>query len=175
MRCMDEARQQEIAIPWNDEASFTRLLPLDGCPNAAARFHRPDIWHTIHLGIGKAFISSAMAIIQQAVPGNNVDLRFQQITSNYKEFCKERHFVKFLTKLDKRTFNVGSAAEEPSGGWNKASVTSTLAEFLEYLTVLYKNELEALDDARVIYIVSCVKNMLFFFSNPPTYKSVFKH
>lgn len=153
---MDEARQREILQPWEHETSFTELLPLDGCHNAAARFHRPDIWHTIHLGVGKAFISSSMAILEQVIPGSNIDDRFKQITVDYKEFCRDRHLVRFLTKLDKRTFNVGGPLEEPTGGWNKASVTSTLAEFLEYMTIRYADGLKALNDERVPYIVTCL-------------------
>ena len=156
IQCMDEARQKEILQPWDHEASFTELLPLDGCHNAASRFHRPDIWNTIHLGVGKAFISSSMAILQQAIPASNIDDRFKQITADYKEFCRDHHLVRFVTKLDKRTFNVGGPLEEPVGGWNKASVTSTLAEFLEYMTIRYADGLEALNDERVAYIVTCL-------------------
>ncbi len=151
---MRDATIREIAPPWDDEAAFTQLLPLDGCPNSAARFHRPDIWHTVHLGIGKSFISSSMAIVQQAVPGSNIDVRFKQITLDFRAFCTSRKLVKYLSKLDKRTFNVGGALEEPTGGWNKASVTSTLAEFLEHMCGKYANELRALGDVRVTYIVT---------------------
>ena len=131
-RSIDEAHAHEIAAPWNKESNFTKALPLDGGPNARARFHRPDIWHCIHLGVGKAFISSAFTVLQQAIPGSNVDIRFQSISEEYRVFCRARKLTPFLTKLDKFTFNAFGPMEEPAGSWNKASVTSTLGLFLEH-------------------------------------------
>ena len=133
-----------------------RTATFGWVPQCSSPFPPPWHWHTIHLGVGKAFISSSMAILQQVIPGSNIDDRFKQITVDYKEFCRDRHLVRFLTKLDKRTFNVGGPLEEPTGGWNKASVTSTLAEFLEYMTIRYADGLKALNDERVPYIVTCL-------------------
>lgn len=157
MQCMKISREVDIELPWaeHEETVFTQLLPLDGCPNAAPRFHRPDIWHAIHLGVGKSFISSSFAILQGCIPGTNVDLRFQQITKDFRDFCKAKKLTPFVRKLDKHTFNVGGPLEEPTGSWNKASLTSTLGLFLEHMTVAYKNELAELGDERTPYIVTC--------------------
>ncbi|CAK9083419.1 unnamed protein product, partial [Durusdinium trenchii] len=143
-RSIDEAHAHEIAAPWNKESNFTKALPLDGGPNARARFHRPDIWHCIHLGVGKAFISSAFTVLQQAIPGSNVDIRFQSISEEYRVFCRARKLTPFLTKLDKFTFNAFGPMEEPAGSWNKASVTSTLGLFLEHCCEVFGDELHEL-------------------------------
>lgn len=73
---MQHAQAHEIAVPWNEgeEANFTKLLLVDGCCNARARFHQLDIWHGVHLGIGKSFIASAMDLVQKATP---VEERFK--------------------------------------------------------------------------------------------------
>ena len=154
-RSIDEAHAHEIAAPWNKESNFTKALPLDGGPNARARFHRPDIWHCIHLGVGKAFISSAFTVLQQAIPGSNVDIRFQSISEEYRVFCRARKLTPFLTKLDKFTFNAFGPMEEPAGSWNKASVTSTLGLFLEHCCEVFGDELHELGlrDHRVTFIV----------------------
>ena len=153
-QCMKDAAIEDIPIPWDDDAetAFTKLLPLYGCVNERARFHRPDLWHAVHLGVGKSFLSSSMSVIQKAIPGNNVDACFRQVTEDYRAFCKARHLTPFVTKLDAYTFGVGGPMEEPSGGWNKASLTSTISEFLEHFLTLYPEELENLNDVRVPYI-----------------------
>ena len=156
---MKQASQEEIDLPWDDaesETQFTRLLPLYGGVNSKAKFHRPDLWHAIHLGIGKAFLASSMTVIQKGIPGSNVDVRFKQITIHYRQFCKERHLTPYVTKLEGSTFGVGGPLEEPSASWNKASLTSTLSEFLEHLLALYPTEMERLNDDRVKFIEPCM-------------------
>lgn len=155
---MDEARREEIELPWeeNEEASFTKLLPLRGGVNARARFHRPDLWHAVHLGVGKAFIASCMAILQKSLPHSNIEERFREISSEYRSFCRDRRLQPFLTKVDKFTYNVLGPKEEPSAGWNKASLTSTMADFLEHLTGVYADRLEALGDERTKFMVAWI-------------------
>ena len=145
-RCVTETTYKEIYLPWpkGSESLFTKVLTLNGSVNSRAQFHRPVLWHGVHLGVGKAFLVSAMSVFQKAIPGNNVDVRFERISSHYSEFCKQR-------RLDPSTFGVGGPMEEPSAGWNKTSLTSTLSKYLEYLISLYREPLNNMNE-RFTYI-----------------------
>ena len=93
---MREAHASGCEPPWETEASFTRLLWHDLAPNGKQRFHRPDVWHTVLLGVGKQFVASAMSILQKALPERSIPARFQHLAHDYAQFCKENHHQKYV-------------------------------------------------------------------------------
>ena len=60
---MDTSHMVDLPPPWERECAMTRELYHDGAPNGKARFHCIDIWHSIHLGIGKAYVASAVMML----------------------------------------------------------------------------------------------------------------
>ena len=60
---MSKSHVEPLPLPWEREAAFTRLLLKDSAPNGAARFHKPDLWHTFHLGVGKSWVASSLLLL----------------------------------------------------------------------------------------------------------------
>ena len=163
LRCMQDALENEFPVPWETEAAFTRMLLVNAAPNGKCTFHRPDLWHTVNLGVGKTFVGGAVSVLEKAFPGRNRALRYAQLNSDYSAFCRSNHLQKYLTKIDARTFNI-SASEEPTGTWNKASVTSNMCRFLEHLCATYKEQILALEDDRTKFIdtLPCIQMYTIF-------------
>ena len=116
--------------PWTLEPPFSRLLLHDGAPNGAARFHCLDIWHCVHLGIGKSWCASGAMELQKIIPESSVDRRLEVLSKLYKDFCKRERLSPVLTKIDIHTFG-GPGVKERNGAWNKACITSNMFLFLE--------------------------------------------
>ena len=85
---MQESHEQELPVPWDREAPFTRLLLKDASVNGAARFHKPDLWHAVHLGVGKSWAASAFLMLAAQLPGPNIDKKFDtsHTTKSKEEF-----------------------------------------------------------------------------------------
>lgn len=150
---MEQAASEEIDEPWLSAPYFASLPFHDLSPNGLSRFLKPDIWHTIHLGVGKDFISSSIAVLEKALPGRSIPARFAQLERDYFDFCTETRRPKYLTKVNKHTFNcLGNV--EPAATWNKAQVTATMGCFLEHVCQRYKNNIDAMDDSRTRYIAT---------------------
>ena len=126
---MRQAYAMEIERPWVQEGILTQKLLHDGAVNGKSRFHKYDLWHSFHLGVGKHWLGAGMLLVQLKVPGSNVDDRFGFISSAYLEFCRRTKITKIVGKLDQHLF--GSTLPEPIGGWSKAAVTSNICLFLE--------------------------------------------
>ena len=127
---MEASLRIENPVPWSHVPPFARLLLHDGGPNGAARFHHLDIWHCVHLGIGKSWCASGAMELQKLITESNVDRRLEVLSRLYKEFCKREHLAPVLTKIDIHTFG-GPGVKERNGAWNKACVTSNMFLFLE--------------------------------------------
>lgn len=74
---MDSSHIVDLPPPWERECAMTRELYHDGGPNGKSKFHLIDIWHSIHLGIGKAYVcsqcSAAAAKVDPRVHGRQKD------------------------------------------------------------------------------------------------------
>ena len=126
---MRAAREGPIQIPWIREGVLTRKLFHDNSVNGKARFHKYDLWHSFHLGVGKLWLGAGMMILQNKVPGSNIDDRFAYISSAYEKFCRDNKITRIVGKLHQHLF--GSTLPEPEGTWSKAALTSNLCLFLE--------------------------------------------
>lgn len=127
---MKESHERELPIPWDREAPFTRLLLKDASVNGAARFHKPDLWHAVHLGIGKAFAASAFLMLAAQMPGSNIDKKFEVLNASFQAFCKREKITKYISRLDKFLCG-GGGSNDAIGTWNKAAVTTNLCLFIE--------------------------------------------
>ena len=88
MRSSDPAflATENQELPWNREAVFTKLLM---CEVAKPEFYKIDLFHTVTLGIGKSFAASCLAILQELNNGSSIELRMQELTASYLEFCRD--------------------------------------------------------------------------------------
>ena len=150
-RGMAESRHHPIPVPWLRESPMTRKLLHDGSCNGKARFHKMDIWHGFHLGIGKSWAAAGLLIIQDFFEGGSMDERFKQLTRMYQTFCKQQKLDKIISKID-RYVRGGGGSNEPLGTWNKAAVTSNLCLLIEHFFV--ENPDAVNHDDRTRYMVT---------------------
>ena len=127
-RAMDESHLHELPLPWDRESPLTRELLVDDAPNGKCRFYCLGPWHSIHLGVGKTWISGGVMLLQKLVPQSNVDLRIAQIASDYRDYCRREKLDPIIQRIDVATFGTTT---DPSGAWSKAAVTSNFFMFLE--------------------------------------------
>ena len=91
-----------------------------------------DIFHTFHLGVGKYFLGSVLAILSNFESGN-VERRFQQLTAKFREWCKRTGHTMIVSKLTKDLITWEATTDYPFGSWFKADLTTTLMEWIESL------------------------------------------
>ena len=135
-----------------------------------SRFHCLDVWHSLHLGVGKAWAASGIMMLQKYLPESNVDLRIAVFAAGYREFCRRMKLDPVIRKIDVHTFG-GGGSEEPNGCWNKACITSNFLMFLEdFLSKhpeLLVTEENRVFDPRIILVERVYSNVLdilvFFF------------
>ncbi|CAK9090772.1 unnamed protein product, partial [Durusdinium trenchii] len=148
-RLIRAARTCGTPPPWDVEPAWTRLLH-DESPGGAQRFHRPDVWHTVHMGIGKAWVASSVKYVQFLTGESSVDKRVAVLSDDYMSFCEENSKVKYLKKFEAHTF--GLKAPEPAASWNKAHLTATLMQWLQSYLEKFKDACDA--DLRLRFIAA---------------------
>lgn len=74
-------------VPWDSVAPF-HSLPAQ--PSLRTYLFRPDVFHCWHLGHGRYFASSALALLQVWEPGTSVDTRLQSLTQKWLAYCRAR-------------------------------------------------------------------------------------
>ncbi len=127
---MDESHKIILPDPWEVEASMTRHLMIDQSPNGKCRFHFMDVWHALHLGVGKSYAASGLLLLTKTIEETNQDRKIAVLSSGYRDFCKRHKLDPVIKKIDKFTLGGGGSAE-PNGSWNKAAVTSNMLLFME--------------------------------------------
>jgi hypothetical protein len=127
---MEMSYTVDLEPPWNKESPLTKLLVHDGGPNGKNRFHCLDLWHSVHLGVGRSWVASGARMLQKLIPESNVDKRVAAIGRQYMLFCRQNKIDPVLRKIDIHTFG-GPGGKERNGSWNKAAVTSNFMLFLE--------------------------------------------
>ena len=144
---------EPVAPPWVVEPSWTKFPLQNLDANGKARFFRPDIWHTIQMGVGKDFASSALSLLVREVPASSIDDRFGIISNEYIAWCKKFRKTKYVNKLDKRMIGGGGLQDEPYGTWNKAALTVTILEFLQFYCGENKEWLLTHEDTRYRFLL----------------------
>ena len=157
-----QSYREENPPPWQDEPIWTQLLMQDEGWNGKCRFFRPDIWHVVHMGLGKDFAASSMVLLTRILPHGNVDGRFEFFSQEYLSWCKQFHKVKYVNKIDKRSVGGAGVRDEPYGSWNKAALTVTILEFIEYFCNMHKDQLLHAEDVRLRYVCAAVKALNVF-------------
>ena len=119
------------SLPWLRTPQLLQHLPH----NVAfpASFFKIDIWHTIHMGIGKSFINSAMTLALDLFDSRGVVGQLEQLTASYLQWCKQNKMAPYITKITKDTLTWKKRADEPAGSWNKGSLTTQFCCWFEAL------------------------------------------
>ena len=119
-------------LPWNDTPVLLKHLPFDLAN--PSEFFQPDIWHTVHLGVGKCFAASTITVIvcnMQCYSAMNMEQRWEAVSAAYLGWCKSSRRQSYITKIAPSTVNYN----EPGGAvgaWHKGAVTTNMLLFLEH-------------------------------------------
>ena len=162
---IQESYRRLLPEPWVEESPWTTLLLTDQSPQGKCRYWKPDIWHTVHLGIGKDFVASGLVLTLPLMEGTNMEQRFEHMSHLYTLYCKCNKKVRYIGKIDKDTLGGSGKNDEPSGSWNKASVTVNLLQFLQHLSEKYKHGFQT--NARLKFVDSWLhlwQLFIYFFS-----------
>ncbi len=108
------------------------LLQLPHIPACEPAFFAFDLWHAYHLGVGKSFLASALALVSDCMGSSNVDGRFAEVTAEYLSFCDSTRRSPFLTVITQMTIGWPDRATYPNGLWSKGHITTTLSKFFSH-------------------------------------------
>lgn len=123
----DWVRTIGIKDPWDRTPSILATLPHD-LKNPAEHF-KVDVWHCVHLGLGKSFVSSVVQLTLPFVPATNNDERFQWLTGHYKSFCKRTKRQPHVTKITPYLVSFGDKTGAV-GCWHKGALTTVLLAWI---------------------------------------------
>ena len=119
------------SLPWRQTPELLQHLPHN--PSFPASFFCIDIWHTVHAGVGKSFISSAIVLALDLFPERGIDSKLERATNNYFAWCRLNGVQPYLARITKDTITWKKQSDEPAGAWNKGNVTSLLCRWFEAL------------------------------------------
>ena len=109
--------------------SWPSLLRLPHEEDKPARFFQFDLWHSYHLGLGKTFLGSLLALLSDRQPGGSIDVRFQRLTNLYLQWAEEHRMTPYITSLTKEAIQWPDRKSYPQGNWSKGHVTTTMLKF----------------------------------------------
>ena len=127
------ARWKETMYDPNDQWFVTvpALLQLPHEPSKPSSFFGFDLWHSFHLGCGKTYAASVLAMISQRMEGSNIDRRFKELTNMYLDYCKETHQSPYVTVITQSSIGWPDTKTFPNGQWSKGHVTTLMFKFIE--------------------------------------------
>ena len=116
------------------ESPFTSDPPYLRVPHNIAEPEKMwafDLFHAFHLGMGKDFLGSGLAILSDYEVAGNVDERFELLTARYLSWCASKALPAYLTTISKHSLKWPSRANFPTGSWHKGDLTKVLMLFFE--------------------------------------------
>ena len=109
--------------------------PLEQVPHPPGRLGLLwsfDVFHCWHLGVGKYFLSSFIAILSELQPESSVDDRFEILSQLFLDFCLAHKKQPHVSKISKELIGWGTTTTFPTGGWHKGALTTVLMEWMEW-------------------------------------------
>ena len=115
--------------PWSVEPELASLLHEPGKKAALFQF---DLFHCVHLGVGRNLVGAIVGLLSELEPGSKVDDRFDTLSGKFMGSCKRNHQTPYITKLSKESIGWGVSAQNyPSAQWHKGNVTTTVLAWIE--------------------------------------------
>ena len=109
------------------------LLDLPKDPTDLPALWAWDLFHTWHLGCGRTFLSSCIAVLaSSALFEGSIDTRLSTVSDLFENWCKENHCLPQLRRFTKAKLAWMSNADYPHGTWGKGNDTTIIMKwFLE--------------------------------------------
>ncbi|CAE7541097.1 unnamed protein product [Symbiodinium sp. CCMP2592] len=102
------------------------LMELPHDPADPSGFAGQDYFRGFHLGAGKIFVSSALALLSGLFPGTSFPARFKAMETDLFGWCATYKQYPYIRKFTRHTIGWPHATEAPLGGWHKGSTTLCL-------------------------------------------------
>ena len=102
------------------------LMELPHDPADPSAFAGQDYFHGFHLGAGKVFVSSALALLSSMFPGGSFAARFKAMETDLFAWCARCKQYPYIRKFTRDTIGWPHSTEPPMGGWHKGSTTLVL-------------------------------------------------
>ena len=118
----------------NEQSPFSTPSPFQVIPHDTeklAELWKFDLFHCYHLGVGRQFLGSYLALLSEIQDGNNVDERFTNLSQSYFTWCRIAKRNAHLKKLSKETITWPKTTVFPVGAWSKGDLTTSLMLFVE--------------------------------------------
>ena len=116
------------------DSPFDAPTPFQQIPhprNCLAGLWKFDVFHVWHLGLGKTFLSSYIALLSEVQSASSIDSRFIQLSAEYKLWCRSNSRTMYVQKISKELICWITTSDFPNGQWHKGALTRTLMDFVE--------------------------------------------
>ena len=117
-------KQTVNSIPAYTTTPVLMTLPHD--PDDPSGFAGQDYFHGFHLGAGKIFVASVLALLSYSFPGHSFQVRFKAMEEQFFNWCEHQRQHPYIRKLNQDTLGWPHATEPAMGGWSKGSTTLCL-------------------------------------------------
>eukprot|EP00438_Fugacium_kawagutii_P004942 Skav232722 [mRNA] locus=scaffold3777:19787:26844:- [translate_table: standard] len=118
-----------VEEPWSVEPELASLLHE---PGKKAHLYQFDLFHCVHLGVGRNLIGAVLALVSEMEPSGTIDARFDSMSQRFMNWCRDNHRTPYITSLSKEKIGWGVSAQQyPCAQWHKGSVTTTVLAWLE--------------------------------------------
>ena len=117
---------------FGEDAEPSPLSQIPHSVNEMASLWTFDIFHTVHLGIGRCFLASILVLLSELEPESNIDDRFQSLTDDYLSWCKRSSRRAHVQKLSKELVGYPTTRTYPNGTWHKGDLTTVLMGYAQY-------------------------------------------
>ena len=100
-----------------------------GAPGGLEQFFQFDLFHNLHLGLGKNFVASAICVVMELID-DTIEGSFATLTRDFQDYCKKNRESPYHKKITATLVGVeGGFQEMPDGAWNKGDHTRLLLQW----------------------------------------------
>lgn len=151
-------------LPWQNLPTIMENAFLDR--DKKAQFLATDMWHNVHLGVGKHWVANGFVCMIERMDFWDADLvsvdsRFEFLTELFKKYCKDEHISPHMEEISRASMAFNSSKSVPVGQWSKGAVTTHMMKFLCFLCDHYV--VNKTDDAVMLAIVFRFVQDIFLF------------
>ena len=137
------------------------VLELPKNPLFPESFFAFDLFHSWHIGCGKTFLSSCLAVLSQSTAyEGSVDLRLENLTRDFLDWSRASGMKCQLRKINKAKLGWNSMTTYPAGTWSKGSTTTCLMKFFIAICGKYLEHVRA---NLLLQLAHCAAERIDFF------------
>lgn len=129
-----------VRLPWTVTPACIQHLVHDASDPSS--FFQSDIWHVVHLGWGRSWVSSVIQLLLAVLPAPNLDEKWAYLTKDYRTWCKRNKKQTHVSSITPylMSYNDKTGAQ---GNWHKGALTTN---FLRWMVELLATLHDVLDE-----------------------------